>query len=136
MSGDSIQCLFASQDILEKLMLFSQSISQAICNLSVNGSISNVTLQQAAISGGTVMYERQFEILSLSGFFLLSESGGERSRTSGFHVLLARPDSHVIGGSVVGVLTVVSAVHVLHDFKFQIFSVLFNSENYVVNLWY
>lgn len=61
----------------------------------------------------------QFEILSLSGCFLLSESGGELIRTGGLSVLLAGPDGHVLGGGVAGVLTAASAVQVLlHDVKF------------------
>lgn len=68
----------------------------------------------------------QFEILSLSGSFLLSESGGERSRTGRLNVLLAGPDGHVLGGGVAGVLTAASAVQVLlHDFKFCVFSLNF-----------
>ncbi|XP_009598826.1 AT-hook motif nuclear-localized protein 10-like isoform X1 [Nicotiana tomentosiformis] len=105
--------LRAGEDVLAKLMSFSHSTSQAVCILSANGSISNVTLQQAAISGGTVTYEGQFEILSLSGYFLLSETGGERSRTGGLSVLLAGPDGHVLGGGVAGVLTAASAVQVI-----------------------
>ncbi|KAJ8550166.1 hypothetical protein K7X08_033873 [Anisodus acutangulus] len=103
----------AGEDVSAKLMSFSQSISQAVCILSANGSISNVTLQQAAISARTVTYEGQFEILSVSGCFLLSESGDERSRTGGLRVLLAGPDGHVIGGSVAGVLTAASALQVV-----------------------
>ncbi|MCD7458993.1 AT hook motif domain containing protein, expressed [Datura stramonium] len=103
----------AGEDVLAKLMSFSQSTSQAVCILSANGSISNVTLQQAAISVGSVTYEGQFEILSLSGCFLLSESGGECSRTGGLSVLLAGPDGHVLGGGVAGVLTAASAVQVI-----------------------
>ncbi|CAN4105425.1 unnamed protein product [Withania somnifera] len=103
----------AGEDILAKLMSFSQSISQAICILSANGSISNVTLRQAAISVGNVSYEGQFEILSLSGCFLLSESGDQRSRTGGLTVLLAGPDGHVLGGGVAGVLTAATAVQVI-----------------------
>lgn len=101
------------EDVLAKLMSFSQSISQAVCILSANGSISNVTLRQAAISVGNVTYEGQFEILSLSGCFLLSESGGKRSRTGGLSVLLAGPDGHVLGGGVAGVLTAASSVQVI-----------------------
>ncbi|XP_055806066.1 AT-hook motif nuclear-localized protein 10-like [Solanum dulcamara] len=103
----------AGEDVLAKLMSFSQSTSQAVCILSANGSISNVTLQQAAISVGNVTYEGHFEILSLSGCFLLSESDGERIRTGGLSVLLAGPDGHVLGGGVAGVLTAASAVQVI-----------------------
>jgi len=38
-------------------MSFSQHGPRAVCILSANGAISNVTLRQPAISGGTVTYE-------------------------------------------------------------------------------
>lgn len=38
-------------------MAFSQNGPRAICILSANGAISNVTLRQAATSGGSVTYE-------------------------------------------------------------------------------
>jgi hypothetical protein len=38
-------------------MSFSQHGTRAICVLSANGAISNVTLRQTATSGGTVTYE-------------------------------------------------------------------------------
>nr|GLL19047.1 AT-hook motif nuclear-localized protein 10-like isoform X1 [Ipomoea trifida] len=103
----------AGEDVQAKLMSFSQNTSQAICILSANGAISNVTLRQAATSGGTVTYEGRFEILSLSGSFLLSELGGQRSRTGGLSVSLAGPDGHVLGGCVAGLLTAASPVQVI-----------------------
>ncbi|KAF2566303.1 hypothetical protein F2Q68_00027912 [Brassica cretica] len=44
-------------DISSKIMAFSQNGPRAVCVLSANGAISNVTLRQAATSGGTVTYE-------------------------------------------------------------------------------
>ncbi|KAF8377958.1 hypothetical protein HHK36_031347 [Tetracentron sinense] len=103
----------ASQDVSSKIMSFSQNGPRAVCILSANGAISNVTLRQAATSGGTVTYEGRFEILSLSGSFLLSESGGQRSRTGGLSVSLAGPDGRVLGGGVAGLLTAASPVQVV-----------------------
>lgn len=54
----------------------------------------------------------RFEILSLSGSFLLSESGGQRSRTGGLSVSLAGPDGRVLGGGVAGLLIAASPVQV------------------------
>jgi hypothetical protein len=54
----------------------------------------------------------RFEILSLSGSFLLSENGGHRSRTGGLSVSLAGPDGRVLGGGVAGLLTAASPVQV------------------------
>lgn len=45
------------QDVSSKIMSFSQQGPRAVCILSANGAISNVTLRQAATSGGTVTYE-------------------------------------------------------------------------------
>ncbi|KAG0469020.1 hypothetical protein HPP92_018348 [Vanilla planifolia] len=103
----------AGEDVSSKIMSFSQHGPRAICILSANGAISNVTLRQAATSGGTVTYEGRFEILSLSGSFLLSDSGGQRSRTGGLSVSLAGPDGRVLGGGVAGILTAASPVQVV-----------------------
>lgn len=103
----------AGEDVSAKIMSFSHNGPRAICILSANGAISNVTLRQAASSGGTVTYEGRFEILSLSGSFLLTESGGQRSRTGGLSVSLAGPDGRVLGGGVAGLLTAASPVQVV-----------------------
>ncbi|XP_039795717.1 AT-hook motif nuclear-localized protein 10-like isoform X3 [Panicum virgatum] len=101
------------EDVSAKIMSFSQHGTRAVCILSANGAISNVTLRQSATSGGTVTYEGRFEILSLSGSFLVSENGGHRSRTGGLSVSLAGPDGRVLGGSVAGLLTAASPVQIV-----------------------
>ncbi|GAB2300482.1 hypothetical protein Dimus_034526 [Dionaea muscipula] len=103
----------AGEDVSSKIMSFSQNGPRAVCILSANGAISNVTLCQAATSGGNVTYEGRFEILSLSGSFILSETGGQRSRTGGLSVSLAGPDGRVLGGGVAGLLTAATPVQVV-----------------------
>ncbi|XP_062097102.1 AT-hook motif nuclear-localized protein 10 [Humulus lupulus] len=103
----------AGEDVSSKIMSFSQHGPRAVCILSANGAISNVTLRQPATSGGTVTYEGRFEILSLSGSFLLSENGGQRSRTGGLSVSLSGPDGRVLGGGVAGLLMAASPVQVV-----------------------
>ncbi|CAL5331971.1 unnamed protein product [Camellia sinensis] len=68
---------------------------RAVCILSANGGMSNVTLRQVATSGGTATYERLV---------------GQRSRTGGLSVTLARPDGCVLGGCVAGLLTAATPV--------------------------
>ena len=58
----------------------------------------------------------RFEILALSGSFLVTESGGTRSRTGGLSVSLAGPDGRVIGGGVAGMLMAASPVQVVSVF--------------------
>lgn len=103
----------AGEDVLGKLMWFSQNSTRAVCILSANGAISNVTLQQSATSGGTVTYEGRFEILSLCGSFMVCESDGQRSRTGGLSVSLSGPDGRVLGGNVAGLLTAASPVQMI-----------------------
>ncbi|KAI4339972.1 hypothetical protein MLD38_024854 [Melastoma candidum] len=103
----------AGEDVCSKIMSFSRHGPRAVCILSANGAISNVTLRQPAMSGGTVTYEGRFEILSLSGSFLVSENGGQRSRTGGLSVSLSGPDGRVLGGGVAGLLTAASPVQVI-----------------------
>ncbi|KAK6137666.1 hypothetical protein DH2020_028592 [Rehmannia glutinosa] len=86
---------------------------RAICILSANGVISSVTLRQADSSGGTLTYEGRFEILSLTGSFMPSETGGMRNRSGGMSVSLASPDGRVVGGGVAGLLVAASPIQIV-----------------------
>ncbi|PUZ61176.1 hypothetical protein GQ55_4G253100 [Panicum hallii var. hallii] len=102
----------AGEDIASRAMSFSGN-GWAVCILTANGAVSNVTLRQGDSSGGTVTYEGRFEILSLAGSYLLSESAGMSSRTGGLSVSLSGPDGRVLGGAVAGPLTAASPVQVV-----------------------
>ncbi|GLJ36595.1 hypothetical protein SUGI_0735640 [Cryptomeria japonica] len=101
------------EDVCKKIMAFMQHGPWAVCVLSANGAISNATLRQPSVSGGIVTYEGRFEILSLSGSFLLTEVGGTRTRTGGLSVSLAGSDGRVVGGGVGGLLTAATPVQVV-----------------------
>ncbi|XP_043716754.1 AT-hook motif nuclear-localized protein 9-like [Telopea speciosissima] len=101
------------EDIATKIMSFSQQGPRAVCILSANGAVSTVTLRQPATSGGTVTYEGRFEILCLSGSYMLTDNGGSRSRTGGLSISLSSPDGRVIGGGVGGMLVAASPVQVI-----------------------
>lgn len=103
----------AGEDVTMKIISFSQQGPRAICILSANGIIKNVTLRQPDSSGGTLTYEGRFEILSLTGSFTPTESGGTRSRAGGLSVSLASPDGRVLGGGVAGLLVAASPVQVV-----------------------
>ncbi|XP_065859424.1 AT-hook motif nuclear-localized protein 7-like [Euphorbia lathyris] len=103
----------AGEDVTMKVISFSQQGPRAICILSANGVISNVTLRQPDSSGGTLTYEGRFEILSLSGSFMPTENRGTRSRSGGMSVSLASPDGRVVGGGVAGLLVAASPVQVI-----------------------
>lgn len=49
--------LLCVQDVMMKIISFSQQGPRAICILSANGVISSVTLRQPDSSGGTLTYE-------------------------------------------------------------------------------
>lgn len=56
-----------------------------------------------------------FDILSLSGSFLLAEDGDTRSRTGGLSVALAGSDGRIVGGCVAGMLMAATPVQVLYS---------------------
>lgn len=103
----------AGEDVTMKVISFSQQGPRAICILSAIGVISSVTLRQPDSSGGTLTYEGRFEILSLTGSFMPSESGGIRNRSGGMSVSLASPDGRVVGGGVAGLLVAASPVQIV-----------------------
>ncbi|KAK8521000.1 hypothetical protein V6N13_077124 [Hibiscus sabdariffa] len=88
------------EDIVAKMLSFSQQRPRAVCILSGSGTVSSVTLRQPASSTPTMTYEGRFEILCLSGSYLLAEDGGPRSRTGGISASLSTHDGHIIGGGV------------------------------------
>ncbi|CAI9775756.1 unnamed protein product [Fraxinus pennsylvanica] len=101
------------EDVAAKILAFAQQRSRALCILSANGSVSAVTLRELTTSGGTVTYEGCFEILCLSGSYLLAESGGPRNRTGGMSISICSPDGHIIGGAIGGNLIAASSVQVV-----------------------
>ncbi|XP_054783798.1 AT-hook motif nuclear-localized protein 9-like [Prosopis cineraria] len=103
----------AGEDIVSRIMAFSQQGSTAVCVLSANGAVSNATLRQPSTLGGSVTYEGRYEILCLSGSYLLNESGGSRNRTGGLSVSLASPEGKIIGGGVGGMLIAACPVQVI-----------------------
>ncbi|KAF2307553.1 hypothetical protein GH714_029708 [Hevea brasiliensis] len=70
-------------------------------------------------SGGILTYEGRFEIISLSGSFTVTETGGVRSRTGGLSVSLASPDGRVIGCGIAGLLLAASPIqlHLPNEMK-------------------
>ncbi|KAJ6942403.1 LOW QUALITY PROTEIN: AT-hook motif nuclear-localized protein 5-like [Populus alba x Populus x berolinensis] len=69
------------EDIVSKLLSFSQQRPRAVCILSGTGTVSSVTLRQPASSGPSITFEGRFEILCLSGSYLVAEDGGPHNRT-------------------------------------------------------
>ncbi|XP_073283059.1 AT-hook motif nuclear-localized protein 10-like [Primulina huaijiensis] len=105
--------VMAGEDVSSKIMAFCQNVPRAVCILSCSGVISDITLHQAATSGGTATYQGRFDILSLSGSFLLSEISGQKSRIGGLSITLSGSDGRVFGGCVAGLLIAASTVQVI-----------------------
>ncbi|CAH9084368.1 unnamed protein product [Cuscuta epithymum] len=101
------------EDIAAKILAFAQQRPRALCILSANGTISAVTLRPPGSSGATVTYEGRFEMLSLTGSYLVSENGGPRNRTGGLSISISSPDGHVLGGAIGGRLIASSPVQVV-----------------------
>ncbi|CAI8589956.1 unnamed protein product [Vicia faba] len=55
-----------------------------------------------------IIVKSRFEILSLAGSFMLTDNEGTRRRAGGMTISLETPGGRVVGGGVVGVLTVVT----------------------------
>ncbi|EMS53351.1 hypothetical protein TRIUR3_19795 [Triticum urartu] len=103
----------------------------AVCILSAEGAVCNVTLKQPASSCGTVIYEvcfivfawnlytgnpflvGYFDIVSLSGMYLLSKSNGLSTLKGGFSISLVGHDGSLFGGGLAGPLIAASPVQVV-----------------------
>ncbi|CAM0903098.1 unnamed protein product [Alopecurus aequalis] len=102
-----------NEDVASKIMSFSQQGPRTTCIISATGALCTATLRQPATSGGIVTYEGHFEILSLSGSYLLAEDGDTRSRTGGLSVALIGSDGRIVGGCVAGMLMAATLVQVV-----------------------
>lgn len=99
------------EDILVKIMSFCESTSKSVCVLSANGSTSSVSLRRPYQS---VTYKGVYDILSLTGFFFVLESGGRHSREGGLTAILGNEeDGDVWGGNVDGLFTAATDVQVI-----------------------
>ncbi|CAL0312655.1 unnamed protein product [Lupinus luteus] len=87
------------EDIVAKLLSLSQQRPRALCILSGTGIVSSVTLRQPASNNASITFEGRFQILCLSGSYLVAEDGGTSNRKGGISASLSSPDGHVIGGS-------------------------------------
>ncbi|EHA8589329.1 AT-hook motif nuclear-localized protein 14 [Cocos nucifera] len=103
----------SGEDLSQKMMSFVQWHRRAFCILSASGSISSASLIQPAMYGGCITYEGRFEILSLSGSFLHTETAGASSRNGGLSICLSGADGRVIGGGVGGPLLATGPVQVI-----------------------
>ncbi|KAL1547113.1 AT-hook motif nuclear-localized protein 10-like [Salvia divinorum] len=103
----------AGEDIASKIMAICQNGPRGVCVLSASGTVSMVTLAQQTSSGGTATFEGRFDILSLSGSFILTEAADQKSRTGGLSVTLAHPDGSIMGGCVAGLLVAASPAQII-----------------------
>ncbi|KFK33025.1 hypothetical protein AALP_AA6G320600 [Arabis alpina] len=100
------------EDIVSKVLAFSQQRPRALSIMSGTGTVSSVTLRQPGTSVPSLSFQGPFEILGLVGSYLVNEEGGPKTRTGGIGVSLSRPDGHLLGGGV-GTLIAASLVQVV-----------------------
>ncbi|KAF5729994.1 hypothetical protein HS088_TW20G00364 [Tripterygium wilfordii] len=113
-----VATIAVGEDIVTKILSFAQQRPRAVCILSGTGTVSTITLHQPVSSKPSVTYEGRFQILCLSGSYLVAEDGGPRSRTGGMSASLSSPDGHVIGGAVATLIAATPVQVVLCSFVY------------------
>ncbi|KAK7310656.1 hypothetical protein RJT34_08289 [Clitoria ternatea] len=104
----------AGEDISSKIIALAHANARNFCILSAIGSISNVTLRQPSIAGGTVTYEGRFEIITLRGSLVYAKKGNDLQQSAGgLSVSLSGPEGNVLGGGVAGLLVAASTVQIV-----------------------
>ncbi|KAE8037504.1 hypothetical protein FH972_010090 [Carpinus fangiana] len=100
------------EDIASRISSFSLG-PLGVYILSATGVLSSVVIHQPGPFGGTMKYDGRFEILSLSGSFTFSETGGTRRMNGMLSISLARPNGNVFGGAVVGALIAAEPIQLI-----------------------
>jgi hypothetical protein len=81
------------------------------CSVNIVLVVVAVVMMERDVS---FFWQGRYEILSLSGSYLLQDTGGGgRQRTGGLSVSLAGTDGRVIGGGVAGLLVAASPIQVV-----------------------
>ncbi|KAF3794699.1 AT-hook motif nuclear-localized protein 17 [Nymphaea thermarum] len=109
--------LAAGCDVVESVARFAQRHHLGLCVISGRGTVANVSLHNStavASSGrspaGTITFHGRFDILSLSGTYLLPSSPSSPPASSSFTISLAGAQGQVVGGTVAGSLVAASPV--------------------------
>ncbi|CAI0464692.1 unnamed protein product [Linum tenue] len=67
----------AGEDVALKINMFMQQSKSETCILSASGVIASASIRQPATQGGNITYQGRFEIISLGGSYIRSETGVE-----------------------------------------------------------
>lgn len=112
----------AGEDVGRKIIEFcdQQVPGYAVCIISATGKLSEITLSWHLSSNASVTYEGQFEILTLSGSFIPTSSGGS-DRMGSLSISFAHRDARVVGGRVAGQLKAATSVMITVGSFFPIF---------------
>lgn len=110
--------LCAGCDVVESVAQFARRHHLGLCVISGKGTVANVSLHHPATAAGaqsgrpsatTLTFHGRFDILSLTGTYLLPTSPSSPS-TSSFTISLAGAQGQVVGGTVAGSLVAASPV--------------------------
>ncbi|CAF2122945.1 unnamed protein product [Brassica rapa subsp. trilocularis] len=102
----------AREEIIEKIMSFTQNGSRGICVLSATGAVFNLRIQSLG-SNRVLTFKDCYEIISLTNTVEITESGGVRNETGVWRITIGGVDGCVFGGNLVGRLTAASQVQVV-----------------------
>ncbi|CAN6807610.1 unnamed protein product [Brassica oleracea var. botrytis] len=103
----------AREDIIEKIMSFTQNGSRGICVLSATGAVFNLRIQSLGSNRRVLTFKDCYEIISLTNTVEITESGGVRNETGVWRITIGGVDGCVFGGNLVGRLTAASQVQVV-----------------------
>ncbi|OMO58306.1 hypothetical protein CCACVL1_25497 [Corchorus capsularis] len=98
---------FAGEDVVSKIKAICLKASRSVCVLTATGAVSRVTIFQTGSSSGTLTYEGWFEILTLTGSFIVSgDPGTACCKNWVLSVSLADCSGRVFGGKIAGPMIV------------------------------
>ncbi|KAK9743403.1 hypothetical protein RND81_03G236600 [Saponaria officinalis] len=104
-------------DIIDSLTRFTRRRGHSLCVMNATGAVANVTLKQPSVpttpSHGTVTFHGRYDVLSLSGVILVTQTVPLNRISNEFAISLAGPQGQIIGGKVAGRLICSATVYVV-----------------------
>ncbi|XP_010430447.1 PREDICTED: AT-hook motif nuclear-localized protein 5-like isoform X2 [Camelina sativa] len=111
--GPHVISVEAGEDIVAKIVSFSQQRPRVLCIMSGTGTVSSVTLRQPGSTTPHLSFKGRYDILSLGGSYLVNDEGGSKSRTGGLSVSLSNGEEGLVFGGGISTLIAASLVQVV-----------------------
>ncbi|KAL1224359.1 AT-hook motif nuclear-localized protein 4 [Cardamine amara subsp. amara] len=103
----------SGEDIVKRIMSFTQNGSRGISVLSANGAVSNVKIQPLDLNRNALTFKDAYEIITLKNSMVITERGRVKNKKRGWKITIGGAEGRIFTGTLAGKLIAASPVQVV-----------------------